>query len=73
MTTTSYSLMQWFDKWLVVKAVPWSVRKWYLKDVRNGKYTWVSDPLYAKGYSRKTADRHLRNMRANDDFCEEDF
>lgn len=73
MATTSYHLMQWYGKWIVVKSFPLSVRKWYLKGVRNGCEKWCCDPLYAQAYSEKTAHRHLRNLRANDPSCEEDY
>ena len=71
--TTSYSLMQWYDKWMVVKTTSDSVKKGYLRDVRNGATVWYFDPLYARGYSKKTALRHLRDLRASDPTCDEDF
>ena len=71
--TTSYSLMQWYDKWIVVCSRPDTVRKSYLRDVRNGATVWYHDPLYARPYSLKTAMRHLREMRASDPYCDEDY
>lgn len=73
MMANSYSLVQWYDKWDVVKSTPDSVVKLYLRDVRNGATVWYTDQLYARHYSKKTAMRHLRNLRASDPDCDEDF
>lgn len=70
---TSYSLQDWYGKYIVVKSTPDSVRKGYLRDVRNGSTVWYFDPLYARAYSFKTAMRHLRNLRASDPECCEDY
>ena len=69
----SYSLMEYHGKWVVMKSTPNSVRKGYLRDVRNGATVWYFDPLYARAYSYKTAMWHLRDLRASDPNCEEDF
>ena len=37
-------------------------RKLYLKSVKNGKYTWTSDLLYAKHYTEQTAVKHLEAL-----------
>lgn len=68
----SYSLMEWHGKWNVVKSTPDSVRKFYLSSVRNGATIWFTDQLYARHFSKKTALRHLRDLRANDPDCDED-
>lgn len=73
MMANSYSLVQWYDKWDVVKSTPDSVVKFYLRDVRNGTTIWYRDQLYARHYSKETAMRHLRNLRASDPDCDEDF
>lgn len=75
---TSYSLMEWHGKWDVVKTEPDSVVKLYLNRVHStGSGTfgtvWFRDQLYARHYSKKTALRHLRNLRASDPDCDEDY
>lgn len=74
MATNSYSIHDWFGKSLVCRSSPDSVKKWYIHHIsRSGGVTWVSDPLYAKPYSRATALRHLRSLRASDPNCDEDY
>ena len=34
----------------------------YVKNVRNGRVTWVTDYLYAAHYSEKTAKKHYENI-----------
>ena len=68
----SYSLMEWHGKWDVMKSTPDSVRKFYLNSVRNGRTIWFTDQLYARHFSKKTALRHLRDLRASDPDCDED-
>ena len=43
---------------LVVMNDPLWRSPWFLKDVRNGKYSWTRNDLFAKGFSPKTAAKH---------------
>ena len=36
----------------------------YVYKVYNGKYEWVSDYLYAKHFSLKTAQKHIKKLKA---------
>lgn len=36
----------------------------YVRNIRNGKVTWVTDYLYAKAYSEKTAKKHNEAIKA---------
>ena len=69
----SYSVMHWYEKYIVVKSVPNTVRKFYIRTIYHGKITWTTDSTYAKQYNYSTAMKHLRNLRNNDPNCEEDF
>ena len=69
----SYSIREWYGKWIVVKTVPNTAKKLYLTSVRNGAEIWMCDPLYARPFSKQTAMRHLRECRASDPECEEDY
>lgn len=40
---------------------------WYLKNVRNGSYSWTRDSLYAKDYSKETALRHKQVLESGAD------
>lgn len=35
----------------------------YLSGYRNGCYYWVEDYLYAKHYSRQTAEKHVAELK----------
>ena len=38
-------------------------RKCYVQSFRNGKYTFCVDHTYAKHFSEKTANRHIKALR----------
>lgn len=61
---TSYSLKEWYGKYIVTQTDTETGRKSYLGYVRNGATIWYFDPLYAKPYSLQTAKRHMRDLQA---------
>lgn len=69
----SYSLMNWHGRYIIVQTSPDNARKSYLQSVRNGATVWFFDPMYARPFSKKTAMRHIRDLRASDPECQEDF
>ena len=48
--------------WIVWKTDSHTGWRWYVKYYRNGEFVWTSDKLYAKGYSLKTAQKHLKKV-----------
>ena len=60
----SVSLLEWYASakrpitFLVQVKRTGYAHPWYLKSVRNGEYTFVSDPLSARPFSRRTAEMH---------------
>lgn len=62
----TYSLQNWYGKYIVVKTVPGIFGHGYLKSFRNGEAIWYRDPLYARAYTYKTAMHHLRTISADD-------
>ena len=71
--SNSYSLVEWYGKYDVMRTTSDSVRKAYLMRVQGTGTIWHYDQLYARHYSYKTAMRHLRNLRASDPECNEDY
>ena len=54
-------------KALVVMNDPLWRRPWYLKNVRNGKYEWTRNELFAKEFSLKTATKHKEDLERGAD------
>ena len=67
----SYSMIEKGGKYIVRKASPDGMS--YLMSVQGSGSVWWFEPSKARAYSRKTALWHLRNFRASDPDCEEDY
>ena len=57
-----FDIIEQFNGYIIRKTVPETGKKWYLKSVRNGDYTWVSDYLYAHNMTLETARKHRVNL-----------
>ena len=73
MATNSYNIEERYTKFLVRRTSSDSRKKWYISHVSSNGATWVSDPLYAKQYSYRTALRHVKSLRASDPNCYENY
>ena len=54
-----------YDNWYTQKNVYYydsEGKKWYIKTVYNGQYTFTRDPLYAKHFTEKTAVKHMNTL-----------
>ena len=60
--TTFYYIQSQFDGYIVLKQEPDSHFPEYVSIYRNGEYSWASDYLYAKPYSKKKAVEHVLNL-----------
>ena len=72
MNGPTYKTVTNFDKKLVRMDDPLFRSPWYLKGVRNGKYSWTRNSLFAKEFSTKIAERHVKALEAGAD-AEWDF
>ena len=68
MDGVTYSTLRSFDKFIVKLTDP-AVSKWprYLKNVRKGEYTWTTDATYAKSFTRRTAEKHIKDLESGAD------
>lgn len=56
-----YDIIELFGGYAVQKTDE-NGKKWYLKGIYNGEYTWYSDYLYAKVMTLKTAKKHRLSL-----------
>lgn len=63
----TYETSMQFNMFQVRMRDPVFGHPWYLKDVRNGRYTWSAASLWGKCFSLSTAQRHIRDLEAGAD------
>ena len=59
---TIYSISCGWQGCIVKRKTPNSKFPYYVSNYRNGEYTWVHDYLYAKHFSKQTAERHVKEL-----------
>lgn len=67
MKDVTYTITGFYGKALVVLDDPIWCHVWYLRNVRNGIYTWTRSALSAKGMTVKTAQKHIADLKGGAD------
>ena len=56
----------WFKQYIVA-CYDIHGKAWYVAGYRNGRYKWTRDPLYARSYSKRTAQQHTARIHSTND------
>ena len=58
---STYGIIPQFTRFIVCR-IDHDGRKWYAAGYYSGEYTWTRDYLYAREYTKATANRHVARL-----------